>query len=115
MKTVLLATTLYLSTSLKWDQLKVSPSARGEINTDEQYWTDFLSECDQQCTDQGGFVCGENQRQCCSSEDKCGIRFGMEVCRDLQDFECDPLEQSPYRLKPVLPPETYPQLSDLYE
>ena len=107
MKGFIAAALLSLTQQLKWDQLKVNPSARGEHNPDEHYWTGHLYECDQQCTDNGGMVCGQNQRQCCEQE-QCETKFGMEVCTSLLTFTCEPLESSSYKLKPTLTPEGFP-------
>lgn len=113
MKLTIAAALLLIGNALKWDRLKVPPQARGDINEEEHYWTGHLTECDNQCVEQGGSVCGQNQRQCCQP-DACGQSFGMEVCQELFAFKCKPYEQSPYRLKQTLPPETYPELAHLY-
>lgn len=68
MKAAIIASMAFAGQSLKWDRLKVPPEARGEINDDEHYWTGHLTECDDQCDDQGGTVCGTEYRQCCKAE-----------------------------------------------
>ncbi len=48
-----------LSNQLKWDKTQVDPSARGKYYASENVWTSGLTECDTQCKDNGGFVCGK--------------------------------------------------------
>lgn len=67
---------LVCTQQLKWDQLKIPTESRGFINTEENYWTGSLYECDNQCHSAQGSVCGKNQRQCCVSG-QCQKRFGM--------------------------------------
>jgi hypothetical protein len=72
---------------MKWDQLEVLPSARGTYNQEEKFWTRGLTECDDQCQQQEGFVCGIDERQCCLGN--CKNHFGFEVCDTLLDtFNC---------------------------
>lgn len=61
MKFLFITASLALATfSIKWDTVNVSPSARGEIDKDGNYWTGALTECDKQCTSAGGNICGTN-------------------------------------------------------
>lgn len=48
-----------ITTSLKWDKLKINPSVLGVWNPQQQYWTAGLHECDGQCGNKGGIVCGK--------------------------------------------------------
>lgn len=61
MKLLILSAALASSSlQVKWDKLSIGLSARGELNTEEKYWTGGLTECDTQCKQAGGNVCGKS-------------------------------------------------------
>jgi hypothetical protein len=57
---IICSSLLICSLQIKWDIVNVVPSARGELNTNENYWTGGLIECDTQCQNKNGSVCGQN-------------------------------------------------------
>lgn len=50
---------------LKWDQINVHPSARGDLDLVQKSWNGGLYECDLQCKNAGGNSCGSGDRVCC--------------------------------------------------
>lgn len=60
MKSFLLLVCLLVITanSIKWDQVTIPTSTRGKYSQNQKYWTGGLYECDSQCKERGGYVCG---------------------------------------------------------